>query len=153
MFSRRIQARASSAVPIAIGYVTARKLAFHKRGTDDSGKADAAYTGLDDDRVWGVLVSLSREHKSLLDQHELGYSVEQVEVFAKNETDIASIYVAQDNWIDASLEPFCWYHRFVLHGAVQHQLPSTYVEQIKAINTVTDHDQARHQLNSQILSD
>jgi len=153
MCTGRIRARVSSAVPIAIGYVSRRKMAFHKRGADGSGKADAAYTGSDGDKVWGVVFSLSLQHKSVLDDHESGYGVEQVPVIARGETITASIYVAGAHSIDASLEPYCWYHRFVLHGALQHRLPSTYVEHLKTIKTVTDHDLARREMNSQILSE
>lgn len=152
MYTGRIRARAASAIPIAIGYISRRKVAFHKRGADGSGKADAAYTGSDGDSVWGVVFSLSRQHKSVLDDHESGYRVEQVAVTAKSETFTASIYVARAQSIDASLEPYCWYHRFVLNGALQHRLPSTYVERLKAIKTVTDRDKARQQMNSQILT-
>ena len=152
MYTGRIRARAASAIPIAIGYVSRRKLVFHKRGADGSAKADAAYTGSDGDRVWGVVFSLTRQHMSVLDDHESGYGVDQVAVIAKSETLSASIYVARAQSIDASLEPYCWYHRFVLYGALEHRLPSTYVERLKTIKTVTDRDKARHQMNSQFLT-
>ena len=152
MCTGRIRARVSSAVPIAIGYISGRRVAFHKRSLDGSGKADALHTGSDSDRVWGVVFSLSCPHKSVLDTHEPGYRVEDVAVSANNGTIAASMYVAQEHLIDTSLDPYCWYHRFVVQGALEHRLPTPYVQQLEAIPVVTDQDAARRQLNASFLS-
>lgn len=42
---RRTTARAPSARPVAIGYVSERSFWFHKRGVDGSAKANALFTG------------------------------------------------------------------------------------------------------------
>jgi gamma-glutamylcyclotransferase (GGCT)/AIG2-like uncharacterized protein YtfP len=148
MCTQRLRARVASAAPLAIGYVTHRRLAFHKRGQDGSAKADAVYTGRIRDCVWGVVFSLRSDEKSVLDEFEIGYDEEQVVVIGKRGILQASVYVAQDEMIDASLSPFCWYHRFVLQGAKQHRLPIDYVEQLQDIESVTDHDSERIRRNS-----
>mgnify|MGYP002623607894 FL=1 len=45
MHIARLRARVASAVPVERGVVAGRRFAFHKRGLDGSGKADAFYTG------------------------------------------------------------------------------------------------------------
>ena len=62
MLTRRLAAvdRAPSARPIAIGTLPGRRLRFHKIGLDGSGKCDAALTGKDSDRIYGVLFELDR---------------------------------------------------------------------------------------------
>jgi hypothetical protein len=63
--------------------VTHRRLAFHKRGIDGSVKADAVYMGSVSDRVWGVVFSLRRDEKSVLDEFEFGYHEESVVVIGQ----------------------------------------------------------------------
>ena len=53
--------------------------------------------------------------------------------------------------IDAALQPFSWYHRFVIHGAQQHQLPGDYVEHLQTFDSIADPDDARHQQNCGII--
>jgi hypothetical protein len=53
--------------------------------------------------------------------------------------------------IDASLAPFCWYHRFVVHGAKQHRLPADYAEHLQAFESVADEDGERIRRNSLLL--
>ncbi|MBT4865210.1 MAG: gamma-glutamylcyclotransferase [Planctomycetaceae bacterium] len=151
MCTERLRARVASAAPLAIGYVTRRRLAFHKRGNDGSAKADAVYTGRIRDCVWGVVFSLRSDEKSVLDEFEIGYHEEQVVVIGKTDVLHASVYVASDETVDASLSPFCWYHRFVVQGAKQHRLPTDYVQQLQGIESVTDHDGERLRRNSLLL--
>lgn len=151
MCTERIQARVGSATPVAVGYVTQRQLVFHKRGVDGSAKADAVFTGCDEDRVWGVVFSVKREHKPLLDGYERGYVHADVVVHCRCGSLTACIYTARSDAIDASLKPFSWYHGFVLHGALQHRLPRAYVERLQAFEFITDPDAVRHDQNSQRL--
>jgi hypothetical protein len=147
MCTERLCARVASAAPLAIGYVTHRRLEFHKRGSDGSAKADAVYTGSKSDCVWGVVFSLRRDEKSVLDECKIGYREEEVAVIGKNGVLRASVYVARTEMIDASLVPFCWYHRFVVHGAKQHRLPIDYVEYLQGVKTVADDDGERIRRN------
>ena len=151
MYTERIRARAASATPVATGYVTHRRLAFHKRGKDGSAKANAVFTGRESDRVWGVVFSIARDDKKALDRFEPAYDVEQVVVVADGETLATSIYVARDDAIEDALKPFVWYHRFVIHGAVQHELPADYVQHLHTFETVADSDRERNRRNSEFL--
>ena len=151
MSTLRLRARVASASPVAVGYVTHRRLVFHKRGKDGSAKADAYYTGRSSDRVWGVLFSIARDEKPRLDACELGYDTQQIDVINERETIAASIYVAQRDVIDPSLRPFCWYHRLVIHGAREHALPSDYIRDLQALAPLADPDTERKSRHMRIL--
>jgi hypothetical protein len=136
---------------MATGHIAAHRLAFHKRGIDGSAKADAVYTGRASDCVWGVLFSLSREHKPILDGYELGYDAREVVVIGNHGVVSAFTYVARAEAIDGKLKPFSWYHRLVIHGATQHRLPLNYVQHLRAVESVADPDDVRRHHNSRLL--
>ena len=151
MCTQRIRARIPAAEAIATGYVTHRRLAFHKLGHDGSGKANAVYTGDAADRVWGVVFRLPGHDKPKLDEFEIGYDDEQVVVIDGSLEIVARTYVAQESVVDDSLIPFDWYHRFVIHGARQHGLPDEYIGQLQEMTSVADSDLDRVQLNARII--
>lgn len=147
----RIRARVRSAVPVTTGYVTHRRLVFHKRGRDGSAKADIVSTGREADRVWGVVFSLSRAEKPALDVYETGYDLAEVAVTGRSGACVALTYVASAELIDPSLKPFSWYHGYVLHGAREHGLPVDYVDYLRTFETVIDPDGDRHHRNARML--
>lgn len=151
MHTDRIRARVASATPVSIGYVTYRRLAFHKRGKDGSAKANAISTGCESDRVWGVVFSIAPDEKPVLDDFEFAYNDQQVVVIADVGTISASMYVAQAEVIDDALKPFTWYHRFVIRGAIQHALPTDYVRHLHTFESVADSDRERRYRNAQLL--
>ena len=151
MCVERLAARITSAALLTTAYVTHRRLAFHKRGVDGSAKANAAYTGRASDAVWGVVFSLDHADKRVLDEHESGYDAHNIVVFGSRGPLTAITYVARDETIDGSLKPFSWYHRFVIHGARQHQLPPDYIRHVQTFESIADPDSRRHAQNSQLI--
>ncbi|MCG8583631.1 MAG: gamma-glutamylcyclotransferase, partial [Pirellulales bacterium] len=152
MCTARLRDRAPSAKVIAAGYVAGRRLAFHKRGRDGSAKANAYYTGRDEDRVWGVVFAIAGQDKVTLDDHEIGYESVATAVVVSERTEVlAHIYVAHADVVDNSLEPFCWYRQFLLHGAIEHALPRDYIDKLHAHDFVTDHDIERAAANRKLL--
>ena len=143
MLTDRICARVASAQAVTTGYITHRCLAFQKRGQDGSAKADAMRTRHVSDRIWGVVFSLTDADKQVLNDFERGYDEERVIVFGKHGEFSASMYVAQADLIDAALKPYCWYHHCVVQGAVEHQLPAAYIQQLQSHRFVIDHDEDR----------
>ena len=100
---------------------------------DASGKANALYTGRDQDEDWGTLFTISDRDKDQLDKAEQGYHPVDVTVREANGADCNAVtYVANSNAIDDSLRPYNWYRRLVLQGALQHGLPPDYVAFIRA---------------------
>ena len=155
MLSVRMHGRVGSAKPVGVGFVTHRRLVFHKRGVDGSSKADAVFTGKASDRVWGVLYWLDDQQRRVLDGYEslgVGYDAEHVLVCTGNGFIHASIYVARREAILHDLRPYSWYQQLVVMGALEHGLPAEYVRHIVAVETVVDPDRARHDHNSQWLN-
>jgi hypothetical protein len=142
----RIRERVASAVPLDIGFVSNRKLVFHKKSADGSAKADARDSCNHDDRVWGVVYRLTPADKLLLDEHEflgVGYDELLVEVEMHHRTLEAWMYVARESAICNNLKPYCWYREYVRLGAIQHGLPEGYVESIADVEPMIDPDDQR----------
>ncbi len=138
MCTERIKARVASATPWTTGYVNQYRLAFHKLGKDGSAKANAVHTGCVRDRIWGVVFSMKRVERRILDDYEFAYERKQVVVVGNSGAVPASMYVARAEAIDGSLKPFTWYCRFVMRGAMQHCLPMDYVHQLQMIERSAD---------------
>jgi gamma-glutamylcyclotransferase len=152
--TRRIRARVPSANPVASGYVGHRQIVFHKRSEDGSAKADAAFTAVSTDRVWGVVYRLASEEKPTLDQHEslgVGYDQEEVNVVLEKGSIQAWMYVARRDAIDPSLVPYSWYLGYVIQGAYEHQLPESHIDYLMGFQSRVDPDSARHARNRQLI--
>jgi len=154
MCTRRMRARVPSATPLMIGYVRHRRLVFHKRSEDGSAKADAVRSSSPTDYVWGVVYRLHQDEKPALDAHEflgIGYEEEQVEIIHERGCVQAWLYVARQDAIDGSLNPYSWYHDLVTHGARQHGLPNSYLEFLQSFDSIVDPNTARHSAHRQFL--
>ncbi|MDH5666481.1 MAG: gamma-glutamylcyclotransferase [Nitrospira sp.] len=141
MLTRRLTAadRAPSARPIGIGYVEGRRLTFDKASEDGSGKCDAEATGKPTDRVYGVMFEIALTDKAALDRAEslgTGYREEYVEVVTGAENLKIQTYIAIKK--KPGLRPYHWYKVITVAGAVEHGLPSDYVEWLRAIESVED---------------
>ena len=155
MCRERIVDRVPSAVSIGIGRLSQHRFALHKRGVDGSAKADAFYTGDERDEIWGVVLQIDPQHKADLDRFEsvgVGYEAVMTTVQMSNgKTFDAWTYRALTIAIEKDLQPFCWYRRFILHGARQHGLPADYERFLAAFAAVTDPDPVRRRGNERIL--
>ncbi|MCA9007822.1 MAG: gamma-glutamylcyclotransferase, partial [Planctomycetaceae bacterium] len=105
-----------------------------------------------DSSVWGVVYQISPEQKKLLDEYESlgkGYQIFNTEVVsADNQCLSVYTYQAMAEFIDPQLQPFDWYHEFVLQGVCFHKFPEEYQEIIRAVQMMKDPDTeraARHQ--------
>jgi gamma-glutamylcyclotransferase len=132
MSSERMKTRVPSVSEGTLGFVSGHTLRFHKRGLrDGSGKCDGYYTGNSDDQLYGVLYQIDDIEKADLDEVEglgLGYLFKEVSVFVPDRgVEDAWMYVADPEYVDESLEPFVWYIKLVLVGALEHNLPHDYI--------------------------
>jgi cation transport regulator ChaC len=127
----RLRRRVPSATKIGAARLDGYKLCFHKVSRDGSGKADASKTGIPDDHVWGVVFELDDSQKQILDEAEglnEGYAEGTVKVVGEDGSiQQVRAYFAESTSIDPSLRPYSWYHRYVLEGARQHELPAEYI--------------------------
>lgn len=112
------------------------RLAFNKRGSDGSGKAnivpDAGAT------VWGSVYLCSPDALREMDSHEgiaRGHYVHhriRVRLDDGDELD-AVTYIAGKSFLDDSLTPSAEYLATILDGARQHRLPDDYIRSIEAL--------------------
>jgi gamma-glutamylcyclotransferase len=154
MCARRMRSRVPTSMPVTTGYVRQHQLTFHKRSDDGSAKADAAFTGVPADRIWGVVYRLFREMKPVLDRHEflgVGYDEKEVNVVLRDGSLQAWMYVARHDAIDHSLLPYSWYHDYIIQGAREHRLPKSYIDHLRGWETLTDPDSARHERNRRLI--
>ena len=144
MSVRRIRQRIPSARPLGPAVLQGHRLAFHKVGSDGSGKCDAASSRRRDDRVHGALYWFAARHKADLDQYEgLGYTQKSVVVTRRGGTrHKAYLYIATH--VDPALRPFAWYLEHVVRGACEHRLPRRYLADLLATEAIADADAARH---------
>jgi hypothetical protein len=104
--------------------------------------------------VWGVVFDIADREKPALDAAEglgAGYLEKSVTVTdAAGNEHLASMYFADRKYIDATLQPYSWYKRFVIDGARQHALPAEYINAIVALPAKEDPDWGRDRRNRSI---
>jgi len=150
----RLMQRVPSAKPIGVVPMPGKRLAFHKRSQDGSGKCLFFEPGGAHDIIYGVVYEFDAAEKSKLDALEglgKGYNEQLVAAPLNGETYQAYAYVAASTHIDASLVPYDWYKDMVLLGARYHRLPSEYIAKIEAVASVPDPDPKRAATNEAIL--
>lgn len=151
MYTSRLKERVPSATPYCIASLKNYVLKWHKASIDGSGKCDIVNT--EGREVWGVVYRLNLKERPALDKAEflgVGYKREIVLVKNKGETLEAFTYVALQSV--PFLQPYCWYHSFVLHGALEHKLPEHYILKLKEQPYVKDPDGKRRSFNEKLLA-
>jgi hypothetical protein len=133
MLTERFRARVGGAVALSEVFVCGYRLRFHKRSDDGSGKCNIIETGSQEDRVYGVVFEIPKEQLPRLDEAEgfkKGYDHKYVPLLGRPEAR-ALTYVAETNYIDERLLPYKWYHRLVIAGAEQRELPPNYIAELR----------------------
>ena len=139
MWPRRIELRLGPCEATGIASLREYALRFHKRGGDGSGKCDAFHTGNPADTLYGVVYSLSRAQRDMLDEFEgPGYASRDVSVRTQSGMFTAYAYLARAGHVDASLQPFSWYQAIVVAGARAHALPAHYIDSLAAVRASAD---------------
>jgi len=149
----RLTVRVPSARFLELITIPGYKLRFHKRHQEDhSGKCNMYLTGDDSDAVIGAIYTMRADEKPLLDQFEgPGYRCESMCLEIAGEPRDCFVYIAEDSHIDDNLVPHCWYKNIVLLGAEFHNLPESYLEQIRQVKVATDPDEARHRMHYKLI--
>jgi cation transport regulator ChaC len=112
------------------------RIAFNKRGTDGTGKANivADQTGT----VWGVVYRCSPKALEEMDRYEGvpggHYVRKMVRVRVDSGDELEAVtYVAGEAFIDDSLTPSPEYLQTILRGAREHALPYDYIHGLEAL--------------------
>ncbi len=144
--SPRLLFRLPAARVHCVATLTHHRLRWHKKGRDLSGKCAMDPTGDRADRVYGVVYQMTIDDRHALDRiegHGIGYERREVRVLTLAGDGVeAFTYFATD--IDHARQPYHWYKEHVLRGALEHGFPEHYVDEIRATNSIDDHDSARH---------
>lgn len=119
------------------GFVRGRRLHFHKKSQDESGKCDIPESGNDTDIVYGVVYEIPDSDIGGLNRAEGaggGYTRSKLMVSVEGQTPVlAAVYLADASQIDSGLLPYEWYRDLVSAGAEQHNLPNDYICAISSI--------------------
>jgi gamma-glutamylcyclotransferase len=125
MLTERLAARCPSAEPLgraeAPGFFVSYCL-----GSPD-GSAKAGLRPAEDESVWGVLFSLNRSERAVLDGFEgapILYARTEIEVFPDGSSApaLAVTYLPQPAHIVSNRLPYAWYRALCVGGARQHRL-------------------------------
>jgi len=140
--------RCPSAIAVGVGSVRGYTLQFWKKSKDGSGKATIVCSDKAEARVIGVVFEVYEGEKQTLDKAEgvgNGYDVlDGVDVnLESGDTVLARTYMAAE--LDRALQPYDWYRLYVLAGALQHGLPSTWIAALEATEFVRDLNPRRRQ--------
>jgi gamma-glutamylcyclotransferase len=137
----RLTQRVPSATLIGVVPMRGKRLAFHKRSEDGSGKCLFYEHGSAEDMIFGVAYEIDAAEKPLLDELEglaHGYNEQQVAFPLNGVPRQALVYVAASTHIDPTLVPYAWYKDMVVLGARYHHLPADYVAKIEAVVAIPD---------------
>lgn len=153
--SRRLLQRIPEASVGCVATLGEHQLCWRKNDRGQSGKCDIDFTGVAQHLVYGVVYHMTATDKLELDRYEcagFGYDHKNIEVVGlQGERIDAFTYFALD--IDHNQQPFHWYKEHVLRGALEHNFPLHYVEQIRATMSIDDHDSERHHRELSIYRD
>lgn len=141
----RIRKRVPSAARVGTCRLPQHRLEFHKIGADGSAKCDALYTGNPKDQLHGALYLIDPEEKVTLDKVEgLGAGYEEKTVQLQDHHGQAyEAYTYYATHVDPGLMPFAWYVNHVVVGAHESTLPSPYIADLEATQSIKDPDAVR----------
>jgi gamma-glutamylcyclotransferase len=142
----RMKARVRSAKVIGIVPMPGKRLDFHKRSKDGSGKCNFVDTGNLGDILYTVLYEFDYAEKGELDRAEglnNGYTDPLIDVTLNGQTFRAFIYTAEPGYVQATLAPYHWYKEMVVLGAKYHRMPDDYIARIVTVVSHPDPDSAR----------
>ncbi len=150
----RLLERVPSAQLLGVIELGHHRLAFQKRGSDESGKCNLVQTGRESDGVYGAIYQIDSPHKQALDTFEGngdGYLDDHLTVELHGQEYRCFTYFAQQSYIDNGLKPYHWYKNLVVLGAKHLQFPDVYVRSIELIESVEDPDEARREHHNLLI--
>lgn len=139
MLTPRMISRCPRAKEMGSAWLVGYVLRFDKRSKDGSGKGTIHSTSNQLDIVHGVLFEVPQADLWKLDRAEEGYRRKPVRVEASNSAPVdAEMYVAQEANLDSNAIPYDWYMALIITGALNHALPHTYVDSLRATKAKPD---------------
>jgi gamma-glutamylcyclotransferase len=146
MLSQWLRARCKFASVSCVASVSGYRLALSKKSNDGSGKATLVADPVT--QVYGVVFDISSDDATELDRIEgRGRGYERIDLVALRHPEGPSIsvtaYVAHEDFLESTLQPYDWYRDLIVTGAQQHNLPDDYVATLHAIQALSDPEPTR----------
>lgn len=126
MLTARLERRVGQVELLGRAKVRGRRLAFHKRSGDGSGKCDIPLAEAPGEVVHGVVYEVPDAAIEHLDRFEGGYERTILEVDLSGAPTQAQAYLAHPRHVDHGVRPFDWYLQLVHAGSHQHGLLEEY---------------------------
>lgn len=142
----RLVERVPSAELLGVATHPGRRLAFHKRSDDGSGKCNMFDSGSESDQVLGAIYSMDPDHKNGLDRFEgNGYEYTENQIVRGHDGKeyACFTYLARQSHIVDRLKPYHWYKALVVLGAKYLEFPEAYISLIDAVPSIEDPDPER----------
>lgn len=148
----RLMERIPSAKLIGAVELTGRRLTFHKKSNDGSGKCNIPCSRTDS--AYGAVYELDPGHRQALHRIEgrgAGYSDEPIDVLHGGRRYSCFTYLAQRSHVVPGLKPYHWYKELVVLGARYLEFPDPYVTAIESIESVADANAERSRDNAALI--
>jgi len=137
MCSQRMRKRIPSAKSLGRAKLPNKRLVCNKRSDDGSAKANLENTG---ELVWGVLYEMDSAELNTLDNCEKGY--ERINIDVQTDAGLsenAFVYVATETAnLTHDHRPYEWYKKYIISGALEHKLPTSYINFLEKIESKPD---------------
>lgn len=144
LLHERLLSRCKTAKKYCVARLEGYHFSFSKLSIDKSGKATIEKSDAETENasVYGFIYELAESELSKLDNFE-GDEYEpikvNVECYTKKDKSVNVVtYIAKSNNPQGDLIPYDWYHRLIIRGAEQHQLPEKYVNDLKNMRSEPD---------------
>lgn len=129
------------------------RVVFNKQGQDGSAKCNLEPSD-PNDQAYAALYEIAPHEKALLDSCEgcgCGYRDISLSLQADERGWQVFTYLAEAQYIDASLKPFAWYRDLVVAGADYLAFPGNYSARLGEIETLSDSDRRREADHRELL--
>ena len=158
MFTFGLEKKIGGVEILGIGKLFKYILEFNVPSPDDSLKANALFTGNNEDEVIGIVFKINTNRKEDLDKAEglgIGYTEKEIEIelIEKEEKLNAFTYVANNIDNSGSSKPYDWYLELIIKGAEEHQLPKEYVSKIQSTFSKEDPHPFRKNIKTNIFNE
>ena len=150
----RLMERVPSAELIGTAEIAGFELAFHKKSKDGSAKCNLIEVDEINRSVFAAVYRIDEREKPALDEAEgkgFGYLDSPLSVSSNDSAHTCFTYLAQQSHIVDRLKPYHWYKEMVVVGAEFLQFPGDYIDAVRAIESVQDHDTGRRLKNESLL--
>ncbi len=150
LLAERLHARVPGARFVCSGSVSGWRFVMNIGSTDGSAKANALQTGRPEDRLQGALYELDPAGKAVLDRHEdVGGAYRIEHVTAETDTGPRKVYLYagnEDRFVH-NLAPYDWYLQFIIAGARQRKLSTSFLDYLESLPALPDADSTRSNAN------